>query len=461
MDHENEGTSCKERGHCVDSADCIDRRLEAISATLDCAETFLASCSFVYDFNNIKILSETRICDFPEPWLAHVTNIRAEDAAFASVKASIANPDKLHDNFPAPEDFLKFCRKRSELLSLFQELLSNDTTSSEPAGPPLPLPCSLERGMTQKKAHEVARMARFVGNACKENGVIHVIDVGSGVGHLGRVLNEVYGLRVSCLEGDAQIAEAAERRRRRGHVENVAYFNLRIGRDSAGELENVAKSGGDGDRVALVGLHCCGDLSSDIINLFLSVPCISLLALVPCCFHKASPSNASVRSMSRVAKSPFMRRLAVQDSYSKWEGQTEAEHERHMRVFGYRAILEDFVRRKSISLEKRRRRGRRTDSTATFKSWFAENFVITGEYDEGELANYVEENMEKLPVLEFVTGLQQSLQDLVLSHLVMDRVEFLLRHSSVKDARAYELFDADISSVNKLLFSTKYDCDIE
>ena len=460
MDHENGGTSCRERGQCVDSVDYNDRRLEDISATLDCAETFLASYSFVYDFNNVKILSESRIRDFPEPWLAHVTNIRAEDAAFAAVKASIANPDKLHDNFPALEEFLQFCRERKELAGLFQELLNNDT-SSEPCGgegPPLPLPYSLERGMTQKKAHEVVRMARFVGNACKEDGVTHVIDVGSGVGNLGRVLSEVYGLRVSCLEGDAQIARAAERRRRHGG--NVAYFNLRVGRDSAGELEDVAKSGGDGGRVALVGLHCCGDLSSDMMNLFLAVPCISLLALVPCCFHKASPSNASMRSVSRVAKSPFMRRLAVQDSYSKWEGQTEAEHERHMRVFGYRAILEDFVRRNGISVEKRRRRGRRTDSTATFKSWFAENFVITGDYDEEELVNFVEENMENLPVLEFVTGLQQSLQDLVLSHLVMDRVEFLLRHSSVKDARAYELFDADISSVNKLLFCTKYDCEL-
>ena len=206
--------------------------------------------------------------------------------------------------------------------------------------------------------------------------------------------------------------------------------------------------------MALVGLHCCGDLSAHVIRLFLSIPAVSLLALVPCCFHKASPSNASM-SGSEVARSPYMRRLAVQDSYGKWEAQTEAEHERHMRVFGFRAILEDFVRDRDISVDKKRRRGRRTDSAETFKSWLAANFVITGEYDEGELESWVEKNIQILPALELITGLQQSLQDLALTHLVLDRVAFLLRQPNVKDARVYEIFDTEISSVNKLLFCSK------
>ena len=150
-----------------------------------------------------------------------------------------------------------------------------------------------------------------------------------------------------------------------------------------------------------------------------------------------------------------MRRLAVQDSYGKWEAQTEAEHERHMRVFGFRAILEDFVRDRDISVDKKRRRGRRTDSTETFKSWLAANFVITGEFDEEELDTYTEKYVQMLPALEFITGLQQSLQDLALTHLVLDRVGFLLKQPNVKDARVYEIFDAEVSSVNKLLFCTK------
>ena len=155
--------------------------------------------------------------------------------------------------------------------------------------------------------------------------------------------------------------------------------------------------------MALVGLHCCGDLSADAIRIFLSIPSLSLLALVPCCFHKASLPNASM-SGTGVAASPFMRRLAVQDSFSKWKAHTESEHERHMRVFGYRAILEDFIRDRDISVDKKRRRGRRTDSTETFKSWLSANFVITGEYDEEQLESCARKYSQVLPVLEFITG---------------------------------------------------------
>merc|ERR1712039_112977 len=149
-----------------------------------------------------------------------------------------------------------------------------------------------------------------------------------------------------------------------------------------------------------------------------------------------------------------MRRLAVQDSFGKWRKQTDAEHERHMRVFGFRAVLEDFVRDRDISVERKRRRGRRTDSTETFKSWLGANFVITGHYDEEQLKNHVEKYIHMLPVLELITGLQQSLQDLALTHLVLDRTRFLFRQPNVKDVRVYEVFDAEVSSINKLLFCT-------
>ena len=443
--------------------DNIARRLENISDALDFAETFLTSFSFVYDFNNIKILSEGRLRHFPDPWIKWLTSSYEKDPAFATVKTSIANPEEAHGSLP--EDLLQFCRQRNELRGLFSELVAtHDTEIGGLDDEVLPeLPKSLERGMGEKKSHEVARMASFVASACGNRGVGHVIDIGSGVGHLGRVLNEVHGLAVTCLEGDAGIAEAAERRKKGpgpGGGDDVAYHNLRVGSDSARELEQIiveatGDGGGGADAgVALVGLHCCGDLSADVIRLFLSIPAITLLALVPCCFHKASPSNASM-SGSVAAVSPYMRRLAVQDSYGKWKVQTEAEHERHMRVFGFRAILEDFVRDRDISVDKKRRRGRRTDSTETFKSWLAANFVITGEFDEEELETYTEKYVQMLPALEFITGLQQSLQDLALTHLVLDRVGFLLKQPNVKDARVYEIFDAEVSSVNKLLFCTK------
>ena len=83
------------------------------------------------------------------------------------------------------------------------------------------------------------------------------------------------------------------------------------------------------------------------------------------------------------------------------------------------------------------------------------NFVVTGEYDEEQLESCARKYGQVLPVLEFITGLQQSLQDLALTHLVVDRVRYLLEQPNVKEARVFEIFDAEVSSVNKLLFCTK------
>ena len=447
MERENEGDATKD-------VECPSETIEDISTTLGFAEKFFTSFSFVYDFNNIKVLSEGRLGYFPDHWIEWASRIHKQDPAFSAIKTSLENPTKAHDSLP--EDLQHFLREGAELRGMFQSLVRRDHEV-------LPeLPKSLERGVGEKKSHEVARLARFIARACRERGVGHVVDVGSGVGHLGRALSEVYGLTVSCLEGDAEIAETAERRekgrcgRNGGGGDGVRYHNLRIGSDSAGQLEEIIAQavGEKGGGVALVGLHCCGDLSADAIRIFLSIPSLSLLALVPCCFHKASLPNASM-SGTGVAASPFMRRLAVQDSFSKWKAHTESEHERHMRVFGYRAILEDFIRVRDISVDKKRRRGRRTDSTETFKSWLSANFVITGEYDEEQLESCARKYSQVLPVLEFITGLQQSLQDLALTHLVVDRVRYLLEQPNVKEARVFEIFDAEVSSVNKLLFCTK------
>jgi len=50
------------------------------------------------------------------------------------------------------------------------------------------------------------------------------------------------------------------------------------------------------DRLCVVGLHCCGDLSAAVLNYFVKSTFTGLhrLVLFGCCYHKMSPSSTTV-----------------------------------------------------------------------------------------------------------------------------------------------------------------------
>jgi len=54
--------------------------------------------------------------------------------------------------------------------------------------------------------------------------------------------------------------------------------------------------GSNRQRLCVVGLHCCGDLSSAVLNYFIKSSFVSLhsLILFGCCYHKMSPSSTIV-----------------------------------------------------------------------------------------------------------------------------------------------------------------------
>jgi hypothetical protein len=60
------------------------------------------------------------------------------------------------------------------------------------------------RGLTPKKEHELVNFASFIVGECAVRGIHHVVDVGSGVGHLAQCLARAAGIqRVTAIEGNA------------------------------------------------------------------------------------------------------------------------------------------------------------------------------------------------------------------------------------------------------------------
>jgi hypothetical protein len=72
------------------------------------------------------------------------------------------------------------------------------------------------RGLTPKKEHELVNFAAFIVEECALRGICHVVDVGSGVGHLAQCLaRAAAGIqRVTAIEGNVAYHSKASGARR-------------------------------------------------------------------------------------------------------------------------------------------------------------------------------------------------------------------------------------------------------
>ena len=87
----------------------------------------------------------------------------------------------------APQTFVTFVRERNRLMDLVnRETLESSQESDDLHNNPKPT-----KGMCPKKHHEVSRMTRFLASRrTSSSGPDVVVDVGSGLGYLGRSLTE-------------------------------------------------------------------------------------------------------------------------------------------------------------------------------------------------------------------------------------------------------------------------------
>ncbi|TRY63130.1 hypothetical protein TCAL_03638 [Tigriopus californicus] len=203
-------------------------------------------------------------------------------------------------------------------------------------------------GIPAKKRHEITRLSQFIGQACQTHSLRKVVDVGSGLSYLDEILVRQWNLSVLAIEGNSSHMERARLR-----TLDLNPASLRLKKAfiaNASDLKTcLADFLDDPDEpLSLIGLHCCGDLTPNLLRLFLQLPNLRMISLVPCCYHQIGPqspnlclSNASMNSRySNSLHTHFARRLAAQASVSQWLEQTVADHEAHQIQFGVRAAVQ-------------------------------------------------------------------------------------------------------------------------
>ena len=140
------------------------------------------------------------------------------------------------------------------------------------------LPKHLQRRVDLKKRHELERM-RFL---ARELGYFErVLDIGGGAGHLSATLVDGQERRAYCLDRSDEFQKQGRERLSKWDPENfekVEFIQCDFPAEINADLLNIARNN------LVVGLHGCGDLSTNTIRHFLDAQASALIS-VGCCYQ--------------------------------------------------------------------------------------------------------------------------------------------------------------------------------
>ncbi|XP_054263832.1 methyltransferase-like protein 25B [Macrosteles quadrilineatus] len=472
---------------------------------------FLQEFSWIYKTPVTNLLTQDVFSKIPNEWKGHILDLSIEElneVPLGFIKDS------------SPRTLQNFIRNCKEL------------TLPELAGLPLNLPsCSddwlqsvpkeIWKGMSQKKKQEVQLMSAFVHNECKALGISNIVDLGSGLGYVNRLLL-LQGYKILGVESQEKLVNFATTLKDKIFPSEIAmkisYINLNICENSIPELRNalvktlitpykghrtmsnyednedknnfnqkenftkcryeeVAEGNG---KVCMIGLHACGDLAVSGLKMFLNLPEVSALVMIPCCYHKmALDSNVEVESgvekfhnipqSQSLAKAcaegenficRSLLRLASQGTNSSWMSWSAADHRQHSFNVLARAVVELYAQKENASFKKNFRRLARKSllKDQNFSNYISEilsrsemrdedqmtDFAIENEKIHSELLCLWELHQDKLPLVEVITVLQMCLEPVVESLVVADRICFL-REQNINNVRIVRIIDNRIS----------------
>lgn len=194
-------------------------------------------------------------------------------------------------------------------------------------------------------------------------------------GYLSEYLHQEHGFKILALECDEQRVKSATDRqsklfpKSKDHVKYISHFITEASMNFIKEQIATHFNLDIPYRVALVGLHACGDLSVTALKLATNELAVKALVIMPCCYHRMGtltkedkefrnfPLSDTLRTIIRdrsdtetgaapkgsvTAVPPLHRpflRLACQQSVKHWQRMGEQEH----RVHGNRMYTRSLV----------------------------------------------------------------------------------------------------------------------
>lgn len=207
--------------------------------------------------------------------------------------------------------------------------------------------------MNPKKTHEVAVMAKYVDGHLDKLQQRIIIDAGSGIGYFSAWMALNYNHKVLGIDSKERNSLGAETRSKK-FIQKTKHFSCKT--DNHKMITEFITETTDFHRLTssifldstnpalvLTGLHTCGSLSNNCMKIFKSVPEISQIFNVGCCYNLLSeedfPMSAMVREELSYKLSRNARMLAAYSLDRVFDSQDLSNL---IKIF-YRALLEKLL----------------------------------------------------------------------------------------------------------------------
>ncbi|XP_049882839.1 methyltransferase-like protein 25B [Pectinophora gossypiella] len=319
-----------------------------------------------------------------------------------------------------------------------------------------------------KKRHEISLMAEVVNHTALASKCEAVIDFGSGVGHLVRVLAYKNGLYAAGIECQNQLTEdarkldheleyTASKHLSKGAMSKLrrpTHFNVTL--STTNQLDHLSlpesmKSYG------LIGLHPCGDLGPLLLRHFLNSDKVKFISVVGCCFMKLTNAGYPM--------SDYLRSLEFNLSYASTEISCHAIEVycdrlkkgtyEDLKVHAYRAALERLLVDHDPKLKHVQVRSIKHSNNLNFRKYCElalERLGIPLPTSPHIWAKG-EEDLAQWQRVVTVYSLRLALAPLVETVILLDRVLCVLEHGLSCEIRP--VFDPKISPRNHIIVARR------
>ncbi|KAF5301619.1 hypothetical protein FQA39_LY10666 [Lamprigera yunnana] len=419
---------------------------------------FLKENNWLFNQPNTHILVNKVLDNFDPDWIRYLLNTTTMELHALSF-------GDINSNSP---ESLKIFLKKVQSLKVPIEIYK--TTNKLVAS-------KRHNHINDKKWHEIVSLAVVIHDVCSSKDITVIVDVGAGLGHLSYLLSKKYNYKILAIEGNKEIFDLALKTQEKCYPdekERVKFIHHFITKNSACEIEVFLKSlNWDIEKVCIVGLHACADLSITVLKIFRKLEFLRTLIIVPCCYHRMEFSFESVdkekfkyfpvsKAMNDLyaavegedfLRRPFLR-LACQQTKISWNTMTAEDHEMHSKSCMFRAILQEVAYEDNLIV---RRLKRKTGKCNRSIEDYINNLKTTHKLvrQDGsdctiDEAIFRERMLEKWKVyekncyvVEILTSFQTAIQSICESVILLDRIQYL-REKGI-NSNIYKVIDDRIS----------------
>ncbi|XP_026472972.1 protein RRNAD1-like isoform X1 [Ctenocephalides felis] len=338
----------------------------------------------------------------------------------------------------------------------------------------------------QKKRHEIMKMAEECFKTCIELKCEYLIDFGSGVGHLARVLAYGYNINVLCLEAQSELINQAKKLDKEMEITaskhlsksfmdsrngSPRYLNMTLDNniDTEEFLKNIKllfNLNKNTVKFGIIGLHPCGDLIPIMLQLFALLPEIKFVKAVGCCYMKLSTfDRKSPEKAHGYPLSAFLKSIPHELSYSAREVACHAIETycqrlkkglySDLQVHSYRAALEELVIKYWPHLKHSGMRSIKHSNQLSFKTYceVATSRLGIAIPDEDINSESTLKNLSEWKDVVRFYSLRLLLAPLVETIILLDRLIFLEELGTISDI--IPVFDPILSPRNQILTAIK------